>query len=147
MMPTPSIARRAADLKAFRISPSDSNYFACMLDPLEDGVSFTLVVEIFEPGGKTPPNAHSIAEEVFFVMAGTGKALVGGESRDVGPGDVLVLRPGTEHVVENTGPGKLYCLTMMTPNEGFAELIRNGTPMDLTDDDRAVITGSGRMAA
>jgi mannose-6-phosphate isomerase-like protein (cupin superfamily) len=144
MMPTTSIARRAAELQAFRISPTDSNYFACLLDPLADGVSFTLVVEIFEPGGKTPPNTHTIAEEAFFVLAGTGKALADGASRDVGPGDVLVLRPGTEHVVENTGAGKLYCLTMMTPNEGFAELIRAGTPVHLTDEDRAVITGAGR---
>jgi mannose-6-phosphate isomerase-like protein (cupin superfamily) len=144
MMATTSIARRAAELQAFRISPTDSNYFACLLDPLADGVSFTLVVEIFEPGGKTPPNTHTIAEEAFFVLAGTGKALADGASRDVGPGDVLVLRPGTEHVVENTGVGKLYCLTMMTPNEGFAELIRAGTPVHLSDEDRAVITGAGR---
>jgi mannose-6-phosphate isomerase-like protein (cupin superfamily) len=144
MIPTPAIAKRAGELKAFRIAPNDSNYFACMLDPLADGVSFTLVVEIFEPGGKTPPNTHAVAEEAFFVLAGTGKASAGGESRDIGPGDVLVLRPGTEHVVENTGPGKLYCLTMMTPNEGFAELIRNGTPIELTADDRAVIAGAGR---
>jgi mannose-6-phosphate isomerase-like protein (cupin superfamily) len=144
MMATTSIARRAADLQAFRISPTDSNYFACLLDPLADGVSFTLVVEIFEPGGKTPPNTHTIAEEAFFVLAGTGKALADGASRDIGPGDVLVLRPGTEHVVENTGPGKLYCLTIMTPNEGFAELIRAGTPVPLTDEDRAIITGAGR---
>jgi len=144
MMPTPSIAKSAAELKAFRIAPADSNYFACMLDPLADGVSFTLVVEIFEPGGKTPPNAHSIAEEAFFVLAGTGKAYADGAMHEVGPGDVLVLRPGIEHVVENTGPGKLYCLTMMTPNEGFAELIRNGTAVELTAEDRAVITGAGR---
>ncbi|HEX3573893.1 MAG TPA: cupin domain-containing protein [Rhodopila sp.] len=144
MMSTPSIAKRAADLKAFRIAPADSNYFACMLDPLADGVSFTLVVEIFEPGGKTPPNTHTIAEEAFFVIAGTGRASAAGETRDIGPGDVLALRPGTEHVVENTGPGKLYCLTMMTPNEGFAELIRNGIPVELTADDRAVIAGSAR---
>jgi len=143
MMQTPSIAKRAADLQAFRIAPTDSNYFACMLDPLADGVSFTLVVEIFEPGGKTPPNSHTIAEEAFFVMAGTGKATAGGATKEVGPGDVLVLRPGTEHVVENTGPGKLYCLTMMTPNEGFAELIRAGTPVELTAEDRAVITRAG----
>ena len=143
MMPTPSIAKRAADLQAFRIAPTDSNYFACMLDPLADGVSFTLVVEIFEPGGKTPPNSHTIAEEAFFVMAGTGKATAGGATKEVGPGDVLVLRPGTEHVVENIGPGKLYCLTMMTPNEGFAELIRAGTPVELTAEDRAVITRAG----
>jgi mannose-6-phosphate isomerase-like protein (cupin superfamily) len=144
MMMSPSIAKRAADLQAFRIAPNDSNYFACMLDPLADGVSFTLVVEIFEPGGKTPPNSHTVAEEAFFVMAGTGKAFANGETRDVGPGDVLVLRPGTEHVVENTGPGKLYCLTMMTPNEGFAELIRAGIPVELTTEDRAVISGSAR---
>lgn len=142
MMAAPAIAKRAADLQAFRISPNDSNYFACLLDPLADGVSFTMVVEIFEPGGKTPPNAHSFAEEAFFVLAGTGKAITDSSSRDIGPGDVLVLRPGTEHVVENTGTGKLYCLTIMTPNEGFAELIRAGAPVALTDEDRAVITGN-----
>ncbi len=75
MMPTSSIAKRAAELQAFRIAPTDSNYFACLLDPLADGVSFTMVVEIFEPGGKTPPNSHSIAEEAFFVLAGTGKRI------------------------------------------------------------------------
>jgi mannose-6-phosphate isomerase-like protein (cupin superfamily) len=144
MMTAGSIAKRAADLTAFRIAPTDSNYFACMLDPLADGVSFTMVVEIFEPGGKTPPNSHAVAEEVFFVMAGTGRAIADGVVRDVGPGDVLVLRPGVEHVVENTGTGKLYCLTMMTPNEGFAELIRAGIPVELTDEDRAVISGLGR---
>jgi mannose-6-phosphate isomerase-like protein (cupin superfamily) len=145
MMATASIAKRAAELQAFRIAPSDTNYFACMLDPLADGVSFTLVVEIFERGGKTPPNAHTIAEEAFFVLAGTGTAFADGASHDIGPGDVLVLRPGSEHVVENTGPGKLYCLTMMTPNEGFAELIRNGTAVELTPEDRAVIAGAGRQ--
>jgi hypothetical protein len=36
---TPSIAKRAADLQAFRIAPDDSNYFACMLGPFADGVS------------------------------------------------------------------------------------------------------------
>ncbi len=145
MMTVPAIAKRAAEVQAFRISPDDSNYFACLLDPLADGVSFTLVVEIFEPGGKTPPNTHAIAEEAFFVLAGIGRAVADGVTRGIGPGDVLVLRPGTEHVVENTGAGKLYCLTMMTPNEGFAELIRAGTPVMLTEADRAIIAGVGRV--
>ncbi len=145
-MPAPFIANRAADLVAFRISPNDSNYFACMLDPLADGVSFTMVVEIFEPGGRTPPNAHAIAEEAFFVLAGSGRAYCDGESREIGAGDVLVLRPGTEHVVENTGLGKLYCLTTMTPNEGFAELIRGGTQVELTAEDRRAIAGGDRTS-
>ena len=144
MMQAPVLARTAATLRAFRISPADSNYFACLFDPLADGVSFTLVVEIFEPGGATPPNTHAIAYESFFVLAGTGVALAGGQEMPIGPGDAFVLRPGVEHIVRNTGAGKLYCLTFMTPNEGFAELIRGGTEVDLTDADRAVIAGAGR---
>ena len=35
--------------------------------------------------------------------------------------------------------GKLYCLTFMAPNEGFAELIRQGTPVELTAEDLTVI--------
>ncbi len=141
MMSAPVLARRADSLRGFRIAPGDTNYFACLFDPLADGVTFTLVVEIFEPGGRTPPNTHQVAEECFFVLAGTGKAYVDGQEMPLGPGDCFVLRPGVEHVVVNDGPGKLYCLTLMTPNEGFAELIRNGTPVDLAPEDIAVLTG------
>ncbi len=144
MMPAPALSRRAADLRGFRIAPDDTNYFACIFDPIADGVSFTFVVEIFAPGGATPPNTHAEAEECFFVLSGTGTATANGQSMPIGPGDAFVLRPGTEHVVVNTGSEKLYCLTLMTPNEGFAELIRNGTPVELTDEDRAIIAGGGR---
>ncbi|WP_232478539.1 cupin domain-containing protein [Roseomonas rosulenta] len=143
MMSVPVIGKRAADLRGFRITPTDTNYFACLLDPLADGVSFTLVVEIFEPGGRTPPNTHSAAEECFFVLAGSGVAMADGKAMPIGAGDCFVLRPGVEHVVENTGTTKLYCLTLMTPNQGFAELIRDGTPVDLAAEDIAVLTGRG----
>lgn len=137
------IARRPEALEAFRIAPGDTNYFVCLFDPLADGVGFTMVVEIFAPAGRTPANTHAIAQESFFVLAGHGRTLANGTAFDIGPGDAFVLRPGVEHVVENTGPGKLYCLTFMVPNEGFAELIRGGTPVVLTADDIAVI-GSAR---
>jgi mannose-6-phosphate isomerase-like protein (cupin superfamily) len=141
MMKAAVIGKRAKDLSAFRIAPTDTNYFACLLDPIGDGVTFTLVVEIFEPGGRTPPNTHAEAEECFFVLAGSGKAYADGEETAIGPGDCFVLRPGTEHVVVNDSSEKLYCLTLMTPNEGFAELIRNGTPVQLAPEDIAVLTG------
>ncbi|MGK7865310.1 cupin domain-containing protein [Falsiroseomonas sp. E2-1-a4] len=142
MMSAPVLARRAADLRGIRIAPGDSNYFACLFDPVVDGVSFTLVVEIFEPGGRTPPNTHQVAEECFFVLKGSGKAYADGVEMLVGPGDAFVLRPGVEHVVVNDTAAKLYCLTFMTPNEGFAELIRSGIPVELTAEDIAVIAGA-----
>ena len=53
----------------------------------------------------------------------------------------FLLKPGVEHVVRNTGPGKLYCLTLMAPNEGFAELIRGGQAVALDEEDLAVLRG------
>jgi mannose-6-phosphate isomerase-like protein (cupin superfamily) len=133
------ILKKAKEFQAFRISPNDTNYFACLFDPLADGAQFTMVVEIFTPGGATPPNTHQRAQEVFYVLAGQGIARAHGKAHPIGPGDAMMLRPGTEHVVENPGPGKLYCLTTMVPDEDFAALIRNGTPVELDAEDLAVL--------
>lgn len=142
----PVILRRVADYRAFRISPGDTNYMICIADPVADGaagIGFTAIVEVFRPGGKTPPNSHAVAHEMFYVLAGTGIATCGGEAVTLGPGDSMVILPGAEHIVENTGPGKLYTLTVMVPNEGFAELIHKGTPVPLDDEDRAVLRRLG----
>ena len=55
-------------------------------------------------------------------------------------GDTLMLPPNLDHVVENVGPEKLSCLTVMVPNEGFAEMIRDGETMSLDAADRAVVS-------
>lgn len=131
--------QRASIAKAFRISPTDSNYFAVLFDPAQDKIEPVFVVEIFTRGGKTPPNTHSHAHEFFYVLHGEGIAYCGGESKPIRRGDALLLRPGNEHVIENTGTGKLYTLTVMVPNEGFAELIRNGQPVELDAEDMKVL--------
>jgi mannose-6-phosphate isomerase-like protein (cupin superfamily) len=135
----PAVAKTMAACRAFRISPGDTNYFALVFDPKGDGVDLTCVVEIFNRGGKTPPNVHRRAHEMFFVLEGEGVAHCDGEATSIKTGDALMVRPGTEHVVENIGAGKLYCLTVMVPDEDFAALIRNGTPVELDDADRAVL--------
>lgn len=137
-----TVVKRAGELRGFRISPNDTNYFALLLDPIAEGVTFTLVVEIFAPGGATPPNSHATAHEVFYVLRGEGVAVADGKRVTIGPGDTILLPPGSEHVVENTGTGKLYCLTLMQPNENFAEMIRAGSPVELDAEDAAVLTGA-----
>lgn len=134
------IARHAADLAAYRISAADTNWFACLLDP-DDGVSFTLVVEIFAPGGATPPNTHQRATEAFVVLSGEGEARLGGAVVPLRPGSVLAVPPNTEHVIANTGERRLYCLTLMQPDEDFAALIKRGIPVTLDAEDLAVLTG------
>lgn len=137
------VARSVDKVEVRRISPADTNYFALLFDPAGDGIEPVCVVEIFEIGGKTPPNTHEIAHEFFYVLSGEGTAYCNGAAQPIAKGDALMLRPGAEHVIENTGTTKLYTLTFMTPNEGFAELIRAGELLALDDDDRAVLTKLG----
>ncbi len=127
--------------KAFRIGPGDTNYFAMLFDGPKDDIDNIFVIEIFTVGGATPPNEHAAAHEFFYVLEGEGLARCDGKTMPIKKGDALLLRPGSEHVVENTGTGKLYTLTVMTPNEGFAELIRGGEPVDLDAEDLRVLRG------
>ncbi len=138
---TPVVFKNMADCPAYRIAPGDTNYFALVFDPGGEKADFVAVVEIFAPGGKTPPNSHSRAHEMFFVLEGTGRAICGDLVQELKKGDAILLRPGSLHVVENTGTGKLYTLTVMVPNQDFAELIRAGTPVELDAEDRRAIAG------
>ena len=134
--------RRAGDCRVSRISPADTNKFVMTVDPVADKAPFLSVVEIFEAGGKTPLHHHEQAHEMFYVLSGRGRAVCGGRTYDMEKGDTLVLPPGMEHVVENVGTDRLYCLTVMVPNEGLAELIRAGATMALDAADRAIVSES-----
>jgi quercetin dioxygenase-like cupin family protein len=135
------LRKRLAEAHGYRISPGDTNYFALLLDPAGDAVDLTCVVEIFNPGGRTPPKHAPGGAGAVLRAQGTGRAHCGGRTVELAPGDALLVPPGHEHVIENTGAGKLYTLTVMIPNEGFAELIRNGTPVPLDAEDRALLNG------
>lgn len=139
MSAPPAVARTSADYRCYKISPGDTNRLAIVFDPIDDGVDFICTVEIFEVGGRTPPNRHPVGQEMFFVLQGECIATAGERTVRLAAGDSLLVRPGHEHVIENTGAGKLYLLQMMVPNDDFAELIRRGTPMSLDDEDLAVL--------
>jgi len=139
-MTLPVYLNTATGSQAFRIAPGDTNYFVILHDDRVPGYRNVCVIEIFEPGGRTPPNSHSAAFEFFYVLEGTGRATCGGMSVDLARGGALLIPPGGDHVIENTGPGKLYTLTVMTPDEDFAALIRAGVPVTLDAEDIALLS-------
>jgi mannose-6-phosphate isomerase-like protein (cupin superfamily) len=136
------IAKPRESYRAYRIAPGDTNRMVLLFDPLTDAANFVAIIEIFDEGGRTPPNMHKIGQEMFYVLKGEGRAHGTGDPIDFRTGDSLLAPPGTWHEVENTGPGRLYCLTVMVPNDGFAELILAGEPVPIDDDDWAVIAGT-----
>lgn len=133
------IYKSPQDYQAYRISPGDTNRLAIVFDPTIANMSLTYCVEIFDVGGKTPPNRHQIAVEMFFVLKGQGRAICDGKMVNIGAGDSILVPPSGIHVIENTGSVRLYTLCIMVPNEDFAELIRSGTPVELDAEDLAVL--------
>ena len=65
------------------------------------------------PPGKESfaPHAHSVQEEWVYVLEGTGRALVGEEEHEIGPGDFLGFpTDGVAHHLRNTGTTDLVVL-------------------------------------
>ncbi len=136
------VVKTPMDYQTFRISPHDTNRLAIVFDPVVANMSLTYCVEIFDRGGKTPPNRHQLAVEMFFILKGEGLANCDGKQVKIQAGDSILVPPTGMHVIENTGEGRLYALCIMVPNEDFAELIRSGTPVELDAEDMAVLRRS-----
>jgi len=62
-------------------------------------------------GGATEAHFHRVTEELYFFTAGEGRLRVAAEEREVRAGDCVVIAPGAEHKLWNTGsvPLKLLC--------------------------------------
>lgn len=133
------VIKSPKDYQAYRISPHDTNRLAIVFDPAMANTSLTCCVEIFDVGGKTPPNRHQLAVEMFFILKGEGLAICDGKSVQIKAGDSLLVPPTGTHLIKNTGSSRLYTLTIMVPNEDFAELIRSGIPVELDEEDMAVL--------
>ncbi|WGV26484.1 cupin domain-containing protein [Halotia branconii] len=138
------IIKSPKDYQVYRISPDDSNRLAIIFDTASANTSLTCCIEIFDVGGQTPPNRHQWAVEMFFVLKGEGVAICDGKNVRIQAGDSLLVPPTGTHLIKNTGANRLYTLTVMVPNEDFAELIRSGIPVELDAEDMAVL---GRLDA
>ena len=63
---------------------------------------------------KTAVSFHKIAEELYFVIAGRGTAILSGKKFALRPGDLLRLPPGTKHGFVTAGE-PLDMLNIHTP--------------------------------
>jgi mannose-6-phosphate isomerase-like protein (cupin superfamily) len=130
----------AEGLAAFHISPGDTVKLAVLRHPdaLYDA---SVIFEVWEPGGAQPPNSHPASVETFFFLRGSGVAYCDDHTDPVRAGQLLVLPPQSVHRIENTGTDRLYAITTMAPDAGFAALIEAGEPTTLSAADLAVFRG------
>jgi len=133
------VVKSPKEYQVYKISPKDTNRLAIVFDPNNANMSLAVCVEIFDIGGKTPPNRHTMAVEMFYILQGEGMAICDGKQVQIQAGDSLLVPPTGIHEIINTGSTRLYALCVMVPNEDFIELIRSGIPMELDEEDLQVL--------
>lgn len=74
-----------------------------------------LVVMSIPPGESIGAERHSHVEQTIVVLSGSGQAVLNGRRTNVGEGEVIVVTPGTEHNLVNTGTTPLQLFTTYVP--------------------------------
>lgn len=79
------------------------------------GALSQLVVMSIPVGGEVGEETHADVEQVFYFQSGTGEAILDGQTTPVGPGDAVVVTPGTTHNFRNAGDVPLKITTTYAP--------------------------------
>jgi mannose-6-phosphate isomerase-like protein (cupin superfamily) len=75
------------------------------------------------PGTASQEHFHTEAEEVYYVVEGQGGVRVDGETRPIGPGDVVIIAPGERHKVWAEGESDLVLLVTCAPAYSVDEVV------------------------
>lgn len=79
------------------------------------GSNSQLVVMSIPPGGEIGEETHKYTEQTLFFLSGTGEGELNGKKFPIGPGDAVVVVPGTKHNFRNTGDQDLKVYTVYAP--------------------------------
>ena len=94
----------------------DGSEIRSILDRTNSGVANQSLAEAtLPPGAATEAHRHPHTEEIYYILRGTGRMTVGTEHRGVGPGDGILIPPGTRHTIQNVGREPLVFLCCCAP--------------------------------
>ena len=106
----------------------DKSIIRELASPANSGLTRHSLAEIRHPPGTASlEHFHTEAEEVYYVIGGQGGVRVDGETRNIGPGDVVVILPGQRHTVWQEGEGDLVLLVTCVPAYSVEEVVFTGS--------------------
>ena len=77
--------------------------------------SFSLGIQVLEPGAHVRRHAHERQHEVLFCYEGEGWAEVDGQRHEMRPETTILIGRAVQHTVHNAGSGKMRMLWMIAP--------------------------------
>ncbi len=101
------------------------------------GANSQLVVMSIPPGGEIGEETHKYTEQTLFFLSGTGEGILNDKKFLIGPGDVVVVVPGTKHNFRNTGTEDLKVYTVYAPPnhiDGRIHVTKADADADVADE-------------
>jgi mannose-6-phosphate isomerase-like protein (cupin superfamily) len=92
------IVRQLAEQAPF--TTKDGSTIRSLLDRANAPVANQSLAEACVPAdAATQRHYHRLSEEFYFILEGTGTMELDGLTRDVGPGDAILIPPGAWHTI------------------------------------------------
>jgi len=99
-------------VKAIKQRALDNTYFRQVL---ETGANTQIVIMSIPPGGEIGEEVHDKEDQVLYFVAGSGEAILEGETQSIEEGDIVLVHKGTRHNFKNTGLEDLKIITTYSP--------------------------------
>jgi mannose-6-phosphate isomerase-like protein (cupin superfamily) len=89
---------------------ADGSTIRSILDRTNAPVEKQSLAEARVPeGGATERHYHKLSEELYFLLKGEGTMEIDGESREVGPGDAILIPAGAWHQITAKSDLQFLC--------------------------------------
>jgi mannose-6-phosphate isomerase-like protein (cupin superfamily) len=105
---------RYTDIPAY-VTKDGSEIRELMHPSLHGGTKQSLAEATVPAGTRTLLHRHGMTEEIYHVTAGNGRMTLGDATFEVGPGDSVLIAPGTAHCIEAVGTVPLRMLCCCSP--------------------------------
>ena len=92
------------------------------IGPLRPGLDFRARTYVNKPGatvgvqsGNIFKHYHRDADEIQYIVEGTGTFWLGDKQENIGPGDLIIIPKGTAHAGSMTTSGRFKAIAIKTP--------------------------------
>lgn len=83
--------------------------------PLFESEKYFCDLYCLRPGQDQRIHSHAESDKIYLVLRGRGVFHIGGENRELNPGEAVIARPGQDHGVRNSAAEDLVLLVFMSP--------------------------------
>ena len=106
--PTPLTIRQRDNQAPF--TTKDGSTIRSLLDRANAPVANQSLAEASLPAGtSTTRHYHRLSEEFYYILQGSGVMEISGSTAEVGPGDAILIPPGSRHQITATSPMRFLC--------------------------------------